>query len=66
MRSVLIPANVRDLPTAHPEITGDTVHVSQTILVIHTELLAIQVSSTNPRTKSTNLKLQFAVLFPSP
>lgn len=64
MRSVLIPANVRDLPTAHPEITGDTVHVSQTILVIHTELLAIQVSSTNPG--STNLKLQFVVLFPSP
>ena len=64
MRSVLIPANVRDLPIAHPEITGDTVHVSQTILVIHTELLAIQVSST--KLGSTKLKLQFVVLFPSP
>ena len=46
MKSVLIPANVQDLPTARPEITGDTAHVSLTTQAIHMELLALQVSHT--------------------
>ena len=47
MKSVSIPANVHNMLTAHPEITGDIAHVSLTILEIHMELLALQVSLTN-------------------
>ena len=46
MKSVWTPANVHDLPTALPEITGDIAHVSPTIQAIHMELLALQVSPT--------------------
>ena len=44
MKSVWTLANVRDLQTAPPEITGDTALVSLTTLVTHTELLALRVS----------------------
>ena len=47
MKSVWTPANVHDLPTALPEITGDIAHVSLTIQEIHMELLALPVSKTN-------------------
>ena len=44
MKSVWTLANVRDLQTARPEITGDTALVSLTTLVTHMELLALRVS----------------------